>query len=59
MAFLALIFESKKQVGCLKNRKKRRSEKCYVLIKKRHLKGEKHIAPMDVDVSENSKVYYV
>ena len=35
------------------------------LIKERHTKGEKHIAPMDFeenlrksDVSENSKVYY-
>ena len=26
---------------------KRRSEKCYVLIRKRHIKGGKHIAPMD------------
>ena len=36
-----------------------------VLIRKRHVKGGKHIAPMDFaeylrksDVSENSKVYY-
>ena len=36
-----------------------------VLIRKRHIKGGKHIAPMDFaeylrksDVSENSKVYY-
>ena len=38
----------------------------YVFIKKRHIKGEKHITPMDFaehlrksDVSENSKVYYM
>ena len=44
---------------------KRRSEKCYVLIRKRHIKGGKHIAPMDFaeylrksDIAENSKVYY-
>ena len=36
------------------------------MIKKRHIKGEKHIAPMDFaehlrksEVSENSKVYYM
>ena len=36
-----------------------------LLIRKRHIKGGKHIAPMDFaeylrksDVSENSKVYY-
>ena len=29
------------------HRNKRRSEKCYVLIKKRRIKGEKRIAPMD------------
>ena len=40
-------------------------EICYVLIKKRHVKGEKYIIPMDTaehyrktDISENSKVYY-
>ena len=49
-----------------KHRNKKTSEKFYDLIlKKRHMKGEKHIAQMDFakylrksDVSENSKVYY-
>ena len=54
--------KNKKKVDHLKYR---RSKKCYVLIRKRHIKGGKHIAPMDFaeylrksDVSENSKVYY-
>ena len=45
---------------------KEESKKCYVLIKKRLIKGEKDITPMNFaehlrksDVSENSKVYYV
>ena len=40
----------------------KRSKKCYVLIRKRYIKGEKHIAPMDFaeylrksDVSETAK----
>ena len=44
---------------------KKRSQNCVVLIKKRHFKGEKHIAPMDFaeyyrksDVSQKSKAYY-
>ena len=49
----------------MKHGNKRRSEIGYVLIKKRHIKGEKHIAPMDFaeylrksDISENRKFYY-
>ena len=49
-----------------KHRNKKTNEKCYDLIfKKRHIKGEKHIAQTDFakylrksDVSENSKVNY-
>ena len=62
---IILIFGNKKQVGRSKHNNKRRNEQCYVLIKKGHIKGEKHIAPMDFaeylrksGVSENSKVYY-
>ena len=43
----------------------RRSKESCALIRKRHIKGGEHIAPMDFaeylrksDVSENSKVYY-
>ena len=49
----------------MKYSNKRRSKKCYLFIKKRHIKGEKSITPMDFaehltksDVSENNKVYY-
>ena len=49
----------------MKYSNKRRSKKCYVLIKKRHIKGKKYITPMDfaehltkLDVSENNKEYY-
>ena len=41
------ITKSKKQVGRLKYRNKRRSKKYYVSIRRRHIKGGKHIAPMD------------
>ena len=61
-----LSFESKKLVGRLKHRNKRIRENCYALIKKRYIKGEKHIVEMDFaeyfkksDFSGNSKVYYV
>ena len=40
-------FESKKWVGCSKHSNKRGSKKYYVLIKKRHIKSEKYITPMD------------
>ena len=50
------------KVGRLKHGNKRRSKKCYVLIKKRHMKGEKHLALMDFaeylrkwDILGNSK----
>ena len=50
----------------LKHRNKRIRENCYALIKKRYIKGEKHIVEMDFaeyfkksDFSGNSKVYYV
>ena len=46
--------------------KKKKQKICYTLIKKIHIKGEKHITPMDFaedlrksDVSENSKVCYM
>ena len=50
----------------MKGRNKKRREKCYVLIfKKRHMKKEKDIAPMDFaeylrksEVSERRKVYW-
>ena len=61
-----LNLESKKQVDCSKHKNKRKGKKCYVLIKKRHMKGEKQIAPMDFaeylrksDFSENSKICYL
>ena len=45
---------------------KKEAKKCCVLAKKRHIKGEKYITPMDFaehlrksDVSENRKVYYM
>ena len=48
----------------LKHRNKKQA-KNVMIKKKRHIKGEKHIAQMDFakylrksDVSENSKVYY-
>ena len=44
---------------------KEEAKNVMILVKKRHIKGEKHIAPMDFgeylrksDVSENSKFYY-
>ena len=50
----------------LKYINKRRSEKCYALIRKRYIKGGKHIASMDFgeylrksDVSENSNFIMV
>ena len=58
-------FESKQQVGRSKDRNKRRSKKCQALIKKRHIKGRKYVAPINfaeylnkLEISENSKVYY-
>ena len=49
-----------------KHRNKKTSKKCYdFILKKRHIKGEKHKAEMDFakylrksDVSENSNIYY-
>ena len=62
---IIIIFENKKQVDRLKHSNKRRSKKCYVLIKKYSSKIKKHIIPMDFeerleksDVSENKKFYY-
>ena len=62
---IILIFEKKKQIVRSKHNNKRRSKKCYVMILKRLIKGEKYITPMDSaerlrksDLSENSKVYY-
>ena len=62
---IIIIFENKKYVDRLKHSNKRRSKKCYVLIKKYTSKIKKHIIPMDFeesleksDVSENKKVYY-
>ena len=59
---IVLIFENKKEVGSSKNNNKRKSKKCYVLIKKRHIKSEKYVTPVDFaehlrksDLSENSK----
>ena len=62
---IVLISENKKYVGRLKHSNKRRSKKCYVLIKKRRIKGEKYITRVDfaehlrkLYVSENNKFCY-
>ena len=59
-----IIFESKTYVTRSKHRNRKRSGKCYVLIKK-DISNKKHIAQMDFaeylrksEGSENSKVYY-
>ena len=54
---IIFIFESKKQGGYSKQKNKRRRKKCYVLVKKRHVKGEKNDAPVDFEnILENQTV---
>ena len=60
-----LIIESKKLVGHLKHRNKGKMKSIIFWFKRRHIKGEKHIASMDcaeslrkLDFLENNKVYY-
>ena len=64
-ANIIVIFMKAKDKLVVQSIKKRRSKKCHVLIKKRHIKGRKHVAPMNLaeylnklDILENSKVYY-
>ena len=60
IATIIFIFESKKQVGYSKQKNKRRRKKCYVLVKKRHVKGEKNDAPVDFEnILENQTVQRV
>ena len=57
---IIFIFESKKQGGYSKQKNKRRRKKCYVLVKKRHVKGEKNDAPVDFEnILENQTVQRV
>ena len=61
---LTIIFFWKQEISS-KQSNKGRSKKCYVLIKKMHIKVKTFIIPMNFvehlrksNVSENSKVYY-
>ena len=58
------FYESERQVGRSKYKKKKK-QKMSCFDQKRHIKGRKHVAPMNLaeylnklDLSENSKVYY-